>query len=112
MRETMVAPPVGPVVDVQPVATEGPADEPVHAAQPLEDGLVAGRPVEDRSFEVVETGLGVAAGVAIGAVVAGPPGAVIGGVIGAVAGFAAGEALERHEGLAAETTDADPADLA
>jgi hypothetical protein len=102
MRDTMVAPPVEPVVDV----------EPVHATQPLEDGLVAGRPVEDRSFEVVETGLGVAAGVAIGAVVAGPPGAVIGGVIGGVAGFAAGEALERHEGLAAETTDADPADLA
>lgn len=108
MSETKAAQPIEPAVDVEPVAD--PEVEPIHGSQPLEDGLVAGRPVEDRSFEVVETGLGVAAGVAIGAVVGGPPGAVIGGVIGGVAGFAAGEALERHEGLAAETTDADPAD--
>lgn len=73
---------------------------------PLEDGLIAGRPVEDRSFEVVEVGVGASLGVAIGAVVAGPLGAAAGGVIGAGVGLVAGEAIERRVGHAAETTDA------
>ena len=74
--------------------------------EPLDEGLIAGRPVEDRSFEMVETGVGIAAGIAIGTAVAGPPGAVVGGIAGAAVGFLAGEALERAEGRAAETTDA------
>ncbi len=72
----------------------------------LEEGLIAGRPVEDRSFEVVEVGVGASAGLAIGAVVAGPIGAAAGAVLGAAAGIVAGEALERRVGHAAETTDA------
>ncbi len=75
--------------------------------EPLDEALVGGRPVEDRSFEAVEAGVGLAAGVAIGAAIAGPIGAAAGGVVGAAAGFLAGEALERHEGLAAKTTDAE-----
>ena len=81
-------------------------EEPVEAEQPLEGGLIAGRPVEDRSFEVVEVGVGASLGFAIGAAVAGPLGAAAGGVIGAAAGFVAGEAIERAAGHAAETTDA------
>lgn len=72
----------------------------------VEDGLVGGRPVEDRSFEVVEVGVGASLGIAIGAVVAGPLGAGIGGVVGAAAGLVAGEAIEHAAGHAAETTDA------
>jgi uncharacterized protein YcfJ len=72
----------------------------------IEEGLIAGRPVEDRSFEVVEVGVGASLGIAIGAAVAGPIGAAAGGVIGAAAGFVAGEAIERAAGHAAETTDA------
>ncbi len=72
-----------------------------------EPGLVAGRPVEDRSFEVVEAGVGMAAGVAIGAAVGGPVGAAAGALVGGAAGLFAGEALERHEGRAARTTDAE-----
>lgn len=74
---------------------------------PDEPGLVLGRPVEDRSFEAVEAGLGMAAGVAIGAAVGGPIGAAAGGLVGVAAGLVAGEALERHEGRAATTTDAE-----
>ncbi len=37
-----------------------------------EAGLVLGRPVEDRSFEMVEAGVRLAAGIAIGTAVAGP----------------------------------------
>lgn len=74
---------------------------------PDEPGLVMGRPVEDRSFEVVEAGLGMVAGVAIGTALGGPVGAAAGGLVGAAAGFVAGEALERHEGRAAATTDAE-----
>ncbi len=74
---------------------------------PVDAGLVMGRPVEDRSFEAVEAGMGLAAGVAIGAAIAGPIGAAAGGLVGAAAGLVAGEALERHEGLAATTTDAE-----
>ena len=72
----------------------------------IEEGLIAGRPVEDRSFEVVEVGVGASAGLAIGAVVAGPIGAAAGALLGAAAGIVAGEALERRVGHAAETTDA------
>jgi len=87
---------------------ESPEDAEVEAPIPeeIEEGLIAGRPVEDRSFEVVEVGVGASAGLAIGAVVAGPIGAAAGAVLGAAAGFVAGEAIERRVGHAAETTDA------
>jgi len=85
-----------------PMAAET-ADEP---DEPLEEGLIAGRPVEDRSFEMVEVGVGASLGIAIGAAVAGPIGAAAGGLIGAATGFVAGEAIERAAGHAAETTDA------
>ena len=84
-------------------------DELLDAAD--EPGLVAGRPVEDRSFEAVEAGVGMVAGVALGAAVGGPVGAAAGGLVGAAAGLFAGEALERHEGKAATTTDAEEAAL-
>ena len=71
-----------------------------------ESNLILGRPVEDRTFEVMETGLGFATGMAIGTAVAGPIGTAIGGLVGAVAGLAAGEALERAAGRAATTTNA------
>jgi len=74
-------------------------------AEPTES-LFWGRPPEDRAFETVEAGVGAVAGLAIGTAVAGPPGAVIGGIVGGAAGLLAGEALERHEGRAAKTTDA------
>ena len=70
-----------------------------------EPGIVMGRPVEDRTFEAVETGLGMAAGLAIGAAVAGPIGAAVGALAGTAAGLFAGEAIERAAGAAATTTD-------
>ena len=73
---------------------------------PAEPYLVLGRPIEDRSFEAVETGIGVAAGLIIGSAVAGPIGTAIGGIVGAAAGLIAGEAVERAVGEAATTTDA------
>ena len=76
------------------------------AEEPLEGGLIAGRPLEDRSFEAVEVGVGASLGLAIGAAVAGPVGAAAGMVIGAATGIVAGEAIERAAGHAAETTDA------
>ncbi len=79
-------------------AVEGPAIE--------EPGLIMGRPVEDRGFELVEVGVGAAAGLAVGTAVAGPIGSVVGGVVGAAAGLLAGERIERAAGHAAETTDA------
>jgi len=81
-------------------------EEPEGRLDELEDGLVAGRPVEDRGFEVVEIGVGASLGIAIGAAVAGPLGAAAGGIVGAAAGIIAGEAIERAAGHAAETTDA------
>jgi hypothetical protein len=75
-----------------------------------ENGLVFGRPVEDRAFEAVEAGAGLAVGVAIGAAVAGPVGATVGAVVGALGGLATGEVVERAVGLAATTTNATPAD--
>jgi uncharacterized membrane protein len=68
--------------------------------------LPPGRPLEDRSFEAVETTAGAAVGVAIGLAVGGPVGAAIGGVVGGAVAFEAGEALERSMGRAARTTDA------
>ncbi len=76
------------------------------AAESPEAGLIAGRPVEDRSFEMVEVGVGASLGLAIGAAVAGPVGAAAGVVVGGAAAFIAGEAIERAAGHAAETTDA------
>jgi hypothetical protein len=72
--------------------------------EPAEPGLIAGRPLEDRSFEAVEVTVGIAAGLAIGSAVAGPIGTAVGGLIGAAAGIVAGEALERAVGPAATTT--------
>jgi hypothetical protein len=82
------------------------AGEATHARDEPEAGLIAGRPVEDRSFEVVEVGVGASLGLAIGAAVAGPIGAAAGVVVGGAAAFVAGEAIERAAGHAAETTDA------
>lgn len=78
----------------------------VEAGEPDEPGLILGRPVEDRSFEAVEAGVGFAAGLAIGSAVAGPIGAAVGGLVGLTGGIAAGEALERAVGRVATTTDA------
>ena len=71
-----------------------------------DEGLFWGRPAEDRAFETVEIVGGAAAGAAIGTAVAGPVGTAVGGIVGGAAAFLAGEALERHEGRAAKTTDA------
>jgi outer membrane lipoprotein SlyB len=71
-----------------------------------EPGLVGGRPIEDRSFELVEVAAGAAAGMLIGSAVAGPVGTVVGGVAGAAVGIVGGEAVERRAGRAATTTDA------
>jgi uncharacterized membrane protein len=82
-------------------------DEPQAETRPEEEpGLIAGRPVEDRSFEAVEASVGLFTGAAIGAAVAGPIGGVVGGLLGLSGGIAAGEALERAEGRAATTTNA------
>lgn len=77
------------------------------AEEPEEPGLIFHRPVEDRTFEAVETGVAVAAGLAIGTAVAGPIGTAVGGLVGAAAGLIAGEAVERAAGPAARTTDAE-----
>jgi hypothetical protein len=71
-----------------------------------DEGLFWGRPAEDRAFETVEIVGAAAAGAAIGTAGAGPVGTAVGGIVGGAAGFLAGEALERHEGRAAKTTDA------
>ena len=85
---------------------ESSAQSPERAEAPDHPYLVLGRPVEDRSFEVVETGVGIAAGMAIGTAVAGPIGTAIGGLLGAAAGLVTGEVVERAAGRAATTTDA------
>jgi hypothetical protein len=99
---------------VLPELTETEHESPVpilsdqeRARQPDPPGLVVGRPVEDRSFEAVVTGLGTVAGLAVGAAVAGPTGVAVGGLAGAAVGFLAGEAIERAAGPAATTTDAE-----
>lgn len=81
-------------------------DKRMHADEPGEPGAIAGRPADDRALEVVETGIGVAAGLAIGGAIAGPVGAAVGLLVGGAGGFAAGEALERHMGRVATTTNA------
>lgn len=110
MTETLTlqdpeAPEAAPDVAAEVAVAEGSRREPLHEA-PVEDGLVAGRPIEDRSFEIVEAGVGAAFGAAIGTAVLPGLGTAVGGVVGAAAGFVAGEALERHEGKVARTTDA------
>ena len=65
------------------------------------------RPIEDRGFEAVETTIGMVFGVVVGLTAGGPVGGVIGGLLGAGIAFALGEALERAQGLAALTTDAE-----
>lgn len=87
-------------------AAHEPSTEAEEPDDPMEEALIAGRPVEDRSFEVVEVGVGASLGLAIGAAVAGPIGAAAGVVVGGAAAFIAGEAIERAAGHAAETTDA------
>lgn len=88
--------------------TEMRVDEPVpsRADEGDEPGLVGGRPVEDRGFEAVEAGVGLAAGIAIGSMIAGPVGAAVGGLVGAAGGIATGEVVERAMGRVATTTDA------
>lgn len=73
----------------------------------LEDNLIDGRPVEDRSFETVEWVAAAACGLAIGGAVGGPIGAAVGAVVGGSAGVVAAEALERAMGRVAETTNAE-----
>ena len=93
-----------------PSATPSPtpsADAQARTNEPEEPGLILGRPAEDRAFEVVETGIGMAAGLAIGTALAGPIGAAVGGLVGAAAGLVVGEAIERTAGPAARTTDAE-----
>jgi hypothetical protein len=83
-----------------------PPEHRVGAPEPDPEWLPTGRPLEDRSFEAVETTAGAAVGVAFGMAVAGPIGAVVGGVVGGVVAYEAGESLERSMGLVARTTDA------
>lgn len=73
--------------------------------EPDEPGMILGRPIEDRSFEAVEVGVGVATGIGVGAAVAGPLGGAVGGLVGAAVGLVAGEAVERAAGPAATTMD-------
>ena len=88
----------------QATAPERPASEERRSGEP---GLVAGRPVEDRTFEAVETTAGAVIGLAIGSAIAGPVGAAVGAAVGGAVGLAGGEAFERAEGQAARTTDAE-----
>ena len=88
---------------VQPVV-----DGRIHADLPGERGAFGGRPADDRALEVVEGGIGAAAGFAVGAAVAGPVGGVVGIVVGGVAGFVAGELVERRMGRVTMTTNAEP----
>lgn len=91
------------------IVREPSADEsPVRLDVRVQQDLILGRPVEDRSFEAVEATAAFAAGLAIGTAVAGPVGAVVGGLVGLTGGIAAGEALERAVGRAATTIDAGP----
>jgi hypothetical protein len=96
MTQTIVKEPAA--VEIAPTPAEWDAR--------IEQDLLLGRPVEDRSFEAVEATAAFAAGLAIGTAVAGPVGAVVGGIVGLAGGIAGGEALERAVGRAATTTDA------
>lgn len=90
----------------QAIVSHDPREDATDLGEP---GLISGRPAEDRSFEAVEAGVGVAAGLVIGTAVAGPIGTAIGGLVGAAAGLVAGEAIERAAGPAATTTDCEAA---
>ncbi len=95
-----------PEAEKRPEAEEGGTGmQPEHRD---ESGKILGRPVEDRSFEVVETGAAVAAGAGVGAAAGGPIGAAVGGVVGAALGAVAGEVVEKAAGPAAETMHAGP----
>jgi hypothetical protein len=83
-----------------------PVDTRIHTDQPDEPGALGGRPPDDRALEVVEGGIGMAAGLAVGTALAGPIGTVVGGIVGAAAGIAAGELLERRVGRVTTTTNA------
>ena len=102
MTQAAMVPEPPEAADERPVPM---SDEPRLTSEDREPGLILGRPVEDRSFEAVEAGLGMVVGMAIGTAVAGPIGAAVGGLAGAGAGFLAGEAIERAAGPAATTTD-------
>jgi hypothetical protein len=80
----------------------------IHSDLPGEPGAFAGRPADDRALEIVEGGIGWAAGLALGTSIAGPVGAVVGMVVGAAAGLVAGEVLERRMGRVTTTTNAEP----
>ena len=80
----------------------------VNTDLPGEPGAFAGRPADDRALEIVEGGIGAAAGLALGTSFAGPFGAAVGIVVGAAAGFIAGELLERRMGRVTTTTNAEP----
>ncbi len=90
----------------QAIADPAPADGRDVPGTAGEPDLLFGRPIEDRSFEAVEAGAGLMTGLIVGTAVAGPVGTAVGGLVGVAVGIAAGEALERHEGRAATTTDA------
>lgn len=79
----------------------------IHSDEPGEPGPFAGRPADDRALEVVEGGIGAAAGLAVGTSVAGPVGALVGILIGGVAGFIAGELVERRMGIVTRTSNAE-----
>lgn len=84
---------------------------PAHEAEasvdePVGEGVIAGRPAEDWSFELVEVVAGGSFGLAVGTAVAGPVGTVVGCVVGAAAGLLTGEAWESAAGRAAKTTNA------
>ncbi len=87
-------------------ATSAPGSAAPDAEPETDPYLVAGRPIEDRTFEMVEVAAGAATGLVIGTAVAGPVGTVIGGVAGAAVGLLGGEVVERRAGRAAKTTDA------
>ena len=80
----------------------------VHTDIPGERGAFAGRPADDRALEIVEGGIGAAAGLALGTLLAGPLGAAVGIVVGGAMGFIAGEVLERRMGRVTTTTNAEP----
>jgi hypothetical protein len=79
----------------------------IHSDEPGEPGAFGGRPADDRALEVVEGGIGAAAGLAVGTAAAGPVGALVGIVVGGVAGFIAGELVERRIGRVTRTTNAE-----
>src|SRR5579862_6000033 len=82
-------------------------DPRLHTDEPGEGGAFGGRPADDRALEIVEGGLGAAAGLAIGTTVLGPVGAFVGLVVGGVVGFVAGELVERRVGRVTTTTNAE-----